>query len=185
MRILGVMTMSMIAAATACAGEGVPSPVRRVTVCTAKGVDFERAQFIATRMFAGIGVRIAWHSERSCPSDAIRISLSYRTDRGFMPEALAYALPYEGIHIVVFYDRLHQCAQPNRLPDLLAHVMVHEITHILEGVNRHSESGVMKAHWTVRDLSEMTFQPLPFTKMDVELIHNGLDSRESYLASLR
>jgi hypothetical protein len=184
MRILGVMTMSMIAAATACAGEGVPSPVRRVTVCTAMGVDFRRAQFIATGMFARIGVGIAWHSERSCPSDAIRIRLSYRTDRDFMPGALAYALPFEGIHIVVFYDRLQQ-PEPDRLPGLLAHVMVHEITHILQGVNRHSESGVMKAHWTSRDLDEIAFRPLPFTEMDVVLIHEGLDSRDSYLASLR
>jgi hypothetical protein len=44
---------------------------------------------------------------------------------------------------VVFYDRLQERGQPNRLPAILAHVMVHEITHILQGVQRHSKSGVM------------------------------------------
>jgi hypothetical protein len=28
---------------------------------------------------------------------------------------------------------------------LLAHVMAHEITHVLEGIDRHSSEGVMKA----------------------------------------
>jgi hypothetical protein len=28
---------------------------------------------------------------------------------------------------------------------VLAHVLVHEITHILQGIDRHSESGVMKS----------------------------------------
>ena len=34
----------------------------------------------------------------------------------FLPEALAYALPYEGTHIVVFYDRLQERGQPNGCP---------------------------------------------------------------------
>ena len=122
---------------------------------------------------------------RSSVGNAIRISFSQQTEREFLPEALAYAKPYEGVHIVVFYDRLQQRGQPNRLPSLLAHVMVHEITHILQGEHRHSESGVMKACWTTDDFNEMAFKPLPFTHMDVELIHNGLDAREIRMAALR
>jgi hypothetical protein len=186
MRILGGMTMALVVAASACAGEAVQKMERRVTVCSGMGNDFAilRAQPIAARMFAGIGVGIDWKSERACPPDAIRISFSDRTDRDFLPEALAYAKPYEGVHIVVFYDRLQQRGQPNRLPGLLAHVMVHEITHILQGVHRHSESGVMKAGWTTDDFNEMAFKPLPFTQMDVELIHHGLDTREIRMAAL-
>jgi hypothetical protein len=181
MRILGVMTMAVAVAASACAAE------RRVAVCSGMSNDFviPRAQSIAAGMFAGIGVRIDWKSERACPPDAIRISFAQQTDRDFLPEALAYAKPYEGVHIVVFYDRLQQRGQPNRLPVLLAHVMVHEITHILQGVHRHSESGVMKAGWTTDDFNEMAFKPLPFTQEDVKLIQNGLDTREVHMAALR
>jgi hypothetical protein len=187
MRILGLMTMAWVMAASASAGEAVQRTDRRVTVCTGMSTDFAipRAQSIAARMFAGIGVGIDWKSDRACPPDAIRISFSQQTDRDFLPEALAYAKPYEGVHIVVFYDRLQQRGQPNRLPAVLAHVMVHEITHILQGVHRHSESGVMKAGWSVDDFNEMAFKPLPFTQMDVELIHNGLDAREIHMAALR
>ena len=60
---------------------------------------------------------------------------------------------------------------------LLAHVLVHEITHILEGVNWHSEVGVMKAHWTADDLMQMMYKPLPFDPQDVLLIRKGLANR--------
>jgi hypothetical protein len=57
---------------------------------------------------------------------------------------------------------------------LLAHVMVHEIAHILQGVYRHSDNGVMKAVWTGQDYSQMRVGALPFAPEDVELIHLGL-----------
>jgi hypothetical protein len=91
-----------------------------------------------------------------------------------MPGALAYALPYEGTHITVFYDRIAKGAYPSTV---LAHVMVHEITHLLQGIGRHSETGVMKARWTVRDMIGMGMTPLPFTREDVDLIYLGLGKR--------
>jgi hypothetical protein len=48
--------------------------------------------------------------------------------------------------------------------------MAHEIGHVLQGVNRHSESGVMKANWTDIDFESMTFEPLRFTPEDARLI---------------
>ena len=57
--------------------------------------------------------------------------------------------------------------------------MVHEISHILQGVNRHSAQGVMKSHWDDRDLREMLWKPLEFTGEDVLLINQGLDARTS------
>jgi hypothetical protein len=57
---------------------------------------------------------------------------------------------------------------------LLAHVLVHEITHILEGIPHHSQDGVMKAHWTPQDIVRMASRPLPFDPQDVALIQYGL-----------
>ena len=90
-----------------------------------------------------------------------------------------FPLPYEGTHITVFYDRLQQRNEPKRLPVVLAHVLVHEITHLLQGIDRHSVSGIMKAHWSIEDYHEMAFKPLPFTQDDVDLIQQGMDARES------
>jgi len=42
--------------------------------------------------------------------------------------------------------------RPRATTMLLAHVLVHEIADILEGVDQDSEEGVMKAHWTADDL---------------------------------
>ena len=56
--------------------------------------------------------------------------------------------------------------------------MVHEITHILQGISRHSDSGVMKANWSGEDFQQMRYKPLPFTEQDVVLIHRGLKMRK-------
>jgi hypothetical protein len=61
-------------------------------------------------------------------------------------------------------------------------VMVHEITHLLEGVCRHSESGIMKAFWTDEDKSGMRGHPMPFAAEDVELIGTGLKARAADVA---
>jgi hypothetical protein len=101
------------------------------------------------------------------------------------PGALAYALPYEGKHIVIFYDRVRTEVEPSRVPALLvpallAHVIAHEIGHILEGVNTHSRSGVMKARWSTDDYLDMAWKPLPFAPEDVFLIHRGLEQRAKH-----
>jgi hypothetical protein len=140
-----------------------------------------RARSITKQMFAGIGVLIEWRQADSCPAGALRISYSTETSPNLMPGALAYAYPYEGTHIVVFYDRVRATViDPEESLVLLAHVMTHEITHILEGTARHSAEGVMKAHWTPADYSRMCRKPLPFAAEDVELIHRGLQQKAAH-----
>jgi hypothetical protein len=137
-----------------------------------------RARSIATQMFAGIGVGIEWRHADSCPAGALRISFSTSTPAKLMPGALAYALPYEGTHIVIFYDRVQAAVvDPNGVTALMAHVLAHEVTHVLEGTARHSAEGVLKAHWTEDDYSQMCWKPLKFADEDVVLIGRGLESR--------
>ena len=178
--------MVAIFAAGAWAGVEGRSKEYKVLVCTTMHHDFvvQRADFIAANMFAEIGVQIDWHSNRSCPPDAIRIIYTDCGSRKFPPDALAYALPYETTHIEVFNDRLR--AHPARgLPILLAHVLVHEITHVLQGVPRHSLSGIMRARWSTEDYNEMIFRPLRFTAADVDLIRLGIEAREARLVAAR
>lgn len=135
------------------------------------------ARNMATKMLAGIGVGIEWHDARSCPGDALRIGYSTSSPAKLMPGALAYAMPYEGTHIVVFYARVQAAVESKRVPALLAHVLAHEITHIPEGTPRHSAEGVRKAHWTADDYSRMCWKPLKFADEDVVPIHRGLERR--------
>jgi hypothetical protein len=111
----------------------------------------------ASSRFLSAGVKLDWHSEASdCKGrpDAMVVSFRAMTPKSFHPGALAYAFPYEGVHIEVFYDRIAQ-ADPALLPSLMANVIVHEMTHILQGIDRHSASGVMKALWTSSDYTLM------------------------------
>jgi hypothetical protein len=127
----------------------------------------------ASMLFRSAGVKLKWHSDVSfCRGkrDAIVFSLSTNTPKNFLPGALAYALPYEGVHIEVFYDRI-ALDDPDLVPFLMAHVMVHEIAHILEGTDQHSTHGIMKAHWNSYDYVLMKTGRLTFTEPDIEVIH--------------
>ena len=155
-----------------------------VTVCLESAGSFtlSRASSLVSKMYAAIGVEIDWRWPRNCPTVAIRVTMqgfSFPTEE---PHSLAYAMPYQGTRIVIFFDRVQQAVDPRRVPALTAHVIAHEIGHILEGVIRHSASGVMKAHWDEDDFSEMAWKPLPFAPIDVALIHQGLLRRAGLVA---
>jgi hypothetical protein len=137
----------------------------------------DEAETLASRMFHTAQVQIEWRRGQPSPLDshhAIAIRLATHTPDTERPGALAYAKPLEGVHIVVYWDRVEMDSLPT---EMLAHVMAHEITHILEGLCRHSETGIMKAHWSQSERSIMKTRPLDFAPEDVELIHIGLAKR--------
>ncbi len=158
-----------------------PQPAgREVNVCMPllPFTSLPRARGLASTMFADIGVTVRWHAgPEACPAPAIQIGLSDRTPESLLPGTLAYALPYEGTHIRVFYDRVSARREPELVWRLLAHVLVHEITHILQGINRHSARGIMKARWDWMDFGSMLQKPLTFDPEDIELIYRGLAAR--------
>jgi hypothetical protein len=132
-------------------------------------------------MFTTAGLTIEWRPWKTCPPDAIPVRLHWNAQDSDHPLAFAYAMPYES-RIVLFWDRVEGAADPQTLPLLLAHVLVHEVTHILQGLAHHSARGVMKASFSKADIAEMRSHPLPFTNEDVQLIHVGMKSRQTRLA---
>lgn len=178
-----IAALAMMVVTGAWATGSGPLPLDRVPVCVSEGsiVGVSQAKGLAARVFLTAGVKIEWHSMSSCPksADAIKVTFSERTNVTRIPGALAYALPYEGTHIVIFYDRVIATDPGNLRPRLVSYVMVHEITHILQRVARHSGSGIMKANWDRKDYSEMRLDNLTFTEDDVALIHLGLAARST------
>ena len=47
---------------------------------------------------------------------------------------------------------------------LLGHVLAHEIAHLLLGTNSHSDTGIMRAHWSEQDLANASRYALLFTE---------------------
>jgi len=176
-------TLILMAAMAAGSAEAKSDHERQVKVYVQDnaGVPFiilTDARREAGQIFHSIGVQLVWKqgTPSASETDAIIIDLAAKTPDTQVPGALAYALPFEGVHIRIFWDRI---ARDPASQAVLAHVMVHEITHILQGVARHSEEGIMKAHWTIEDRLTMRRTPLSFTPKDVELIFVGLDARAS------
>jgi hypothetical protein len=182
MKALKVVAIAAVAAGMAHAAELAPEAGRSVTICVdpgAHGSEVYSARRLVSGLFAKIGVKVDWRERAACPPDgsALLVSLSDKTPDNQRPGALAYALPYEGSHLVVFYDRVHRL-DSNPRNNLLAYTFAHEITHILEGISRHSESGIMKAHWDYADRYDMRMGRLSFAAADADLILRGLESRE-------
>jgi len=148
-------------------------------------VTLSQAQMLASVMFAKAGVYLKWCMGLPKSHDmerAITVEITSIIPRTFHPGALAYAEPYaeqfKGVQIRVFFDRIENPGTSKLVPYLLSHVLVHEITHILESSDFHSGEGVMKAHWTADDIYQMSYRPLHFDRFDVELIRRGLANRD-------
>ena len=178
MKAMAIVAMAMMAGITARAARGVT--VYLTNDLNTGGVMYQ-AQERAAKAFAEVGVRIEWRTGRPPATQperepAIVVRLAEDTPADYLPGALAFAKVYEG-HITVFWDRIESQCRLAPPVLVLAHVLVHEITHILQGIDRHSESGVMKSRWTPEDYRAMAIKPLRFTPLDVELIQLGLARR--------
>jgi hypothetical protein len=143
------------------------------------------AQGTASRMLADAGVRVTWHHRlprqgESLPENTMIVKIVNDPDAAEEAASFAAAQVYEGSAITLFYNRVKWA---ERMPTLggkvLAHILVHEIAHNLQGVARHSDTGVMKARWTQTDYAEMSRRPLPFEPLDLELIERGLNRRRA------
>jgi hypothetical protein len=134
----------------------------------------------ATRMFAGIGVRLESKKQNvQSRSESMVIQVRFIDDTPGHPEAMAFSNPYDPVPLVtVLYDRIRFATErsPERRAAILAHVLVHEIGHLLMRTTAHSPDGVMKAHWSNADQTRMAYRPLPFLPDDVDMIRSGLAS---------
>src|SRR5438876_1102755 len=121
-KIAGLMIIAVAGGPPAGAGEiRSAEGLRVVTICMERPADLHLqrgadiqlmlAQPMAAKAFATAGVRIDWRGARGRPDAAILISLSTDPNNRTRPFALGYALPYEGIHIMIFGDRVQKVVE--------------------------------------------------------------------------
>lgn len=139
------------------------------------------AKQIASSVFHKAGVDLEWKSRKPARAGGeacLLVQLVADSPAEYRPGALAVSYPFGGCSkkITVFLDRVRSLAgSADREAAVLAYVLVHEITHVIQGVDRHSDAGVMKAHWTASDRDAMAEERLGFLDHDVLLIRRGLD----------
>jgi hypothetical protein len=143
------------------------------------------------QILAEAGVRIRWSDKVPPPSSkssdkpcsvgitAPVIVMNFsESPKGVKPDTVAQSQPYaqDGVRITFFHDRLQAIfnSMPSWGGSVLGHIMAHEITHVLQGINRHSETGLMRAHWSVEDYEQMKKKSLPLTAYDIQLIRKGV-----------
>jgi hypothetical protein len=161
-----------LAFAAALAAEA-PVPVRLQGAEIVEPLVLAHATATAARMFATVGVQIEWSRSKPQPGELV-ILLAPRRNAPASRDAVAHARPYAsgGVAITIFYEDVLSVAGRATQPQsaLMAHVLVHEITHVLQRVARHSQSGVMRARWSRDDLNAMQRRPLPFDPADADLL---------------
>jgi len=184
----GLLAATLAAYPAAWAAE---QPIREsgtLDVCMGAGLESlttARAKLVASQVFGQVGVSLQWHDNRNCPLNAVQVVFSTRTPADLLPGAMAYALPYEGTRIMVFADRLRLTVEPRMVGSLMGYVLAHEIGHVLEGVNRHSVTGVMKAHFAREDYGQMSVQSMFFAPEDATFIQAGLAKRQLRILASR
>jgi hypothetical protein len=79
----------------------------------------------------------------------------------------------------VFYDSVKKLAARTTVGRdvLLAHLLAHEIGHLLLGPKSHSPVGIMRAEWSAKDLDEAATGGLVFTSTESERMRSGVLAR--------
>jgi hypothetical protein len=140
------------------------------------------ARTVAGKLFRDIGIEIEWRIGNPGPSVEglpLVLTITDNTPDDYHRGALADAYPFERIHIQILYDRVLASTPLRITPLVLAHVMAHEIAHMLQAVNRHSRSGMMKANWSHEDYLTMQRGELRFEPFDIQLIQRGVATRSA------
>jgi hypothetical protein len=183
---VAVLTIGLAAAAAAQSNTNQTDEARTIKACMRlngrilKNTNLIPAQHISKQIMATAGISLQWiQCGEKGSKDEVDAVIDVIADAplDFHPGALAYALPFEGMHIVVMEDRL-AFGGDRLLPVLLGHVISHELAHLLQGCILHSEHGIMKAHWTNKDYGDMLWRPMRFSTADAELIQLGLLRRQ-------
>ena len=157
-----------------------PLTVYVANECVIPGPVQVSAKAMAGKILAKVGILVEWRTGRplTIAGRTILVDVAEETAKDYYPNALALAKPYEGAHVEIFYQRINNAVTPETRPALLAHVLVHEIVHIIQGIKRHSEEGMMKARWDAHDYLIMARKSLQFTDADLSLIRQGMINKK-------
>jgi hypothetical protein len=178
--------VSIVMSCIACVGRDVENGAQQVSVNVYNdaGVPANvmlRAEQSAGGIFRKAGVHVTWRncedmpqnlsSQQACgKTDGVNISIRLiphsltLTDSVFGTSFLDEH--GSGIYGDIFFDNAQNMSETARvnLGEVLGHVIAHEIGHLLLGRDAHSQTGIMRPHWSKEELQNLAMGRLLFTK---------------------
>jgi hypothetical protein len=148
-----------------------------------------QAKLLVSEIFAPIGVDLNWHPCLSGNEEwgsetartPFRIRWAQHPPSTAPAGALAAARPFgSSDHAITLYEIPLQrflTQYPNAPAVVLAYVLAHELAHVMQGLQHHSASGILKPNWSYREYYLMLSGALTFTPKDVDLIRDGLAAK--------
>jgi hypothetical protein len=159
----------------------------------------EAAQLETTRIYASIGVRLAWtdaaatainaDQETMKPSSSFRLQVTIaQNPSGKLKDSgklvgLATGTSERGGRVVyAFYQRLQLFAVREKIgvSQALGIVLAHEIGHLLLPSAAHATRGIMRAGLDRLDMARAARGDETFTPELIELIHHTLSNSQPY-----
>jgi hypothetical protein len=147
-----------------------------------------KAEQVTGRIFGHSGIEVTW---RPCRIEGSSIPLDCPDPSPMTPvlrlvsrfqligdrvhaEAMGYSTGDFATVSVEFAQRLEESGVA-QLPEILGHIMAHEIGHLLLPGGRHSVSGIMRAHWGANEWrlvreGELNFVPEQSRFLRAELL---------------
>lgn len=147
------------------------------------------------RTFAPVGIRISWVDGKpkniGPPAAPVVVYVQFirRSFQYHRPGVLADATPFApGVKtITVICERVQAITNSHdRVPRIVAHILAHEIGHVLLATDQHDEIGLMKGTWDREEFDAMKTNSLGLTSSDLELVRERLKwlkTRAGYLAN--
>lgn len=155
------------------------------------------------RILASSSIQLAWMLKDTWPSEARLIvltgnvkspspaacagkrSISLRIAANAPPDndrkEVGFSLPFApaGVNVVVYFDRVLQLSGRTGvpLPILLAHVIAHEIGHVLLKTEKHTSSDLMTDTWRSPQFARMRHRGLLFSRSQSIQIRDLLAAR--------
>jgi hypothetical protein len=137
------------------------------------------------RIMSSAGISVTW---TLCPcGEGVRgtevvvrtLSSPPTNDPGLLGFSYINVEQRSGTLATVFADRVHALAQVAGADEgeLLGRAMAHEIVHLLLGTHQHTESGLMRAHWTITNLSPDRPLDWSLSRKDGDAIRRALARR--------
>jgi hypothetical protein len=184
--------LALMARSASARGLDVPSVTIRIDdYAGVPSHQLARAQDDVTQLYAAIGVETVWlgpHRLSSVASQTLPAASLRQADLTVIvlgpemvnklapPDDVVGAAPCttteRGRVAYVFYPRLQMIAMGTRGDDidLMSLVIAHEIGHLLLPYGSHSETGVMRSRWEVRELRSLDVRQLGFTPYQAQQI---------------